>query len=193
MKKRTPLLLAIPTILMGLQAQAANEFQPAMEAYLADHIVEWAQDPVLLDAIRAANAVTGGYSADQIDAMDQAWRSEVGATDTPTITPVLENDAAEFLRARVALSDGAISEVFIMDMVGLNVAASAVTSDMWQGDESKFTATYGAGAGASHFGEVEFDESSQTYQGQISISITDPETGELLGAMTVGVDAEALL
>lgn len=193
MKKGQKWLVALSLAAFGSQLDAGNDFEPAMASFLETNIAAWAQDPVIIDAIRAANAVTAGYSADQIEAMDLAWRAEVGAGDTPTITPILTNAAADFLRDQVAQSDGAISEVFIMDQVGLNVAASAVTSDMWQGDEAKFIETYGNGAGSVHYGEVEFDDSSQTYQGQISIAITDPQTGELLGAMTVGVDAEALL
>ena len=88
---------------------------------------------------------------------------------------------------------GTISEVFVMDEHGLNVAASAPTSDMWQGDEAKFTETFPKGPNATHFGDVEFDESSQTFQGQISIPIVDSATGEVVGAMTIGVNAEALM
>ena len=44
-----------------------------------------------------------------------------------------------------------------------------------------------------HLSEIEFDESSQTYQGQISIPVVDPATGALIGAMTIGVNAEALM
>ena len=80
-----------------------------------------------------------------------------------------------------------------MDAHGLNVAATAPTSDMWQGDEAKFTETYPKGPDATHFSEVEFDESSQIFQGQISIPMVDPDTGEVVGAMTVGVNAEALM
>jgi hypothetical protein len=55
------------------------------------------------------------------------------------------------------------------------------------------TETYGIGPDAVHFSEVELDESTQRYQAQISLTIVDPATGEPIGAMTVGVDAEALL
>jgi hypothetical protein len=104
----------------------------------------------------------------QIDALDLAWRAEIGTSATPTIDPVLQSVAADFLRSRVDASGGRITEVFIMDRHGLNVAASAMTSDMWQGDEAKFTETYSIGAGAVHFSEVELDESTQRYQAQIS-------------------------
>ena len=142
---------------------------------------------------RWQNTTTSGFSQSQIDALDLAWRAEVGTGGAPTITPVLENAASDRLRALVEASGGRITEIFVMDGVGLNVAASATTSDYWQGDEAKFTETHGSGPGAIHFGDVEFDESSQRYQGQISVTITDPGTGQPIGAMTVGVDAESLL
>lgn len=48
------------------------------------------------------------------------------------------------------------------------------------------------GAGTLHFSEIEFDESSQTYQAQISVTLTDG-TGAVIGAMTEGVNADALM
>lgn len=189
MIKKTVCTLALA---LAAQGALADEFTPALEQYLNENIVQWATDPVIIAALRDANSQTAGYDSARIEALDQAWRAEVGMSDTPTITPILSNAAADFLRQQVEASGGVISEVFIMDQVGLNAAASGVTSDMWQGDEEKFTATYSAGAGAVHIADVEFDESTQTYVGQVSLSITDPETGDLVGAMTVGLNAEAL-
>lgn len=178
-------LLATPAL--------SSEFEPAMQAFLESEISAWAQSDEIVNAIIAQNAVNGTLGEAEIIALDNTWRAEVGTGSTPTITPVLDHPASEFLRDQVAAAGGMITEVFIMDMVGLNVAASDTTSDMWQGDEDKFTATYGVGAGAVHFGDVEFDESTQTYQGQISLTIVDPATGQPIGAMTVGVNADALL
>lgn len=185
-------LLTTFTILLSLGSANADEFQPVLKNYLTEIAASWANDPVLIEAINAANLVTNGYSSDQIIAMDQAWREEVGAQSQPTITPVLNNAAAEFLSQVVQDSGGIISEAFIMDGVGLNVAASATTSDMWQGDETKFTATYTVGPGATHIAEVELDESTQTYLGQVSMTISDPATGLPIGALTVGLNAEAI-
>lgn len=179
--------------LVTASSAAANDFAPAMSAYLDSEIRSWAQSQILVDAIAAQNARTASYDQSRIDALDLAWRAEVGTSETPTVTPVMENAAADFLRNRVDISGGQITEVFIMDAHGLNVAASALTSDMWQGDEAKFQKTYSAGPGAVHFSEVELDDSTQRYQGQISLTITDPATGAPIGAMTVGVDAEALM
>jgi hypothetical protein len=188
-----PYALAATAAALIAGAAHANDYAPAMQAFLDSEVRAWAEDPVIVAAIAAQNDRTAGLPQSEIDALDQAWRAEVGGADTPTIDPVLSNDAAAFLRERVADSGGMITEIFAVDARGLNVAASAVTSDYWQGDEAKFQQTFPAGAGGVHLGEVEFDESTQTYQGQISLTVTDPETGEPIGAMTVGVNAEALM
>jgi len=174
-------------------AASANEYKPAMQSYLESEISAWAHSPVLLDAIRAQNIQTSGYDQGEIDQLDQAWRSEVGQPSSEIISNVLENEAAQFLREQMEQSGGIISEVFTMDARGLNVSASDVTSDYWQGDEAKFQETYGAGPGAVFIDEVEFDESSQTYQGQVSIVIVDPDSNIPIGAITIGLNAEALL
>lgn len=188
-----PLFLAVAAAALVAGAAEANDYAPAMQAFLEGEVRAWAEDPVIVAAIREQNARTARLHQSEIDALDAAWRSEVGAADAPTIAPVLQSDASAFLRSRVGNSGGRITEIFAMDARGLNVASSGVTSDYWQGDEAKFTETYPAGPTGVHFGEIEFDESSQSYQGQISLTITDPATGEAIGAMTVGVNAEALM
>ena len=64
---------------------------------------------------------------------------------------------------------------------------------MWQGDEEKFSEVFPKGKDGVYFSDVELDESTQTYEGQISISIVDPASGEAIGTLTVGVNAESLM
>jgi hypothetical protein len=186
------MILGTLALVASVEAATADEFTEALERFLETEIVGWAEDDRLIDAINAQNGQTIGYDQARIDELDQMWRAEVGQSVTPTITPVLENPLSAMLRDTVSNSGGRILEVFVMDARGLNVAASAPTSDYWQGDESKFTETYGRGAGSSHISEVEFDESTQSYQGQISITVVDPGTGDAIGAITFGVDPLAL-
>lgn len=171
----------------------ANEFEPAVRAYLDSQIRGWASDPVLIDAITRQNTRNANLTQADIDALDLAWRADVGAPASDLIDPVLTNEAAAHLRAVVEASGNLITEAFVMDALGLNVAASAVTSDMWQGDEEKFAATYPMGPDAVHIGEVEFDESTQTYQVQVSIPLVDPASGTAIGALTVALDAQGLM
>ncbi len=185
--------LTAALLLASTAAAQANDFAPAMQEYLDQEIRSWAMSEPIVTAINTQNTTTAAYDQNMIDQLDQRWRTEVGSVDTPTITPVLNGAAADFLRQQVEAAEGRITEVFIMDARGLNVAASAVTSDYWQGDEAKFSETYMRGSSAVHLGDIEFDESTETYQGQISLTIVDPATGQAIGAMTVGVDAEALM
>jgi hypothetical protein len=88
-------------------------------------------------------------------------------------------------------SGGRFTEIFATDAKGLNVAQSTITSDYWQGDEDKFTKSFGAGADAVFLGEVEQDESTQTFQSQVSVTIVD-ESGAPIGSITFGVDLSTL-
>jgi hypothetical protein len=40
---------------------------------------------------------------------------------------------------------------------------------------------------------VEFDDSTQFYQSQVSMPIRDPATGDLIGAITFGINVQSLL
>jgi hypothetical protein len=82
------------------------------------------------------------------------------------------------------------TEIFVMDNKGLNVGQSDVTSDYWQGDEAKWQKTYQVGPDAIHVSDVEQDESSQVFQAQVSVPVVDG--GQVIGAVTVGVNVDAL-
>ncbi|PWE30166.1 hypothetical protein [Pararhodobacter marinus] len=174
-------------------AGLAQDFGPALESFYRSDLSQLGSQPMILDAVRAQNALTGSYDGDRIATLDRAWQAELGQPETPTITPVLGNALSDHLRSEVEASRGTITEIIVMDAVGLNVAVSSATSDYWQGDEAKYTETYGSGPGALHLSDVELDESTGRYQGQISFTLTDPETGDPIGAITVGVDAEQLM
>lgn len=184
--------LALALFCAASAAQAGNDYEPQMRAYLQSSLSKWIEDPVLVEAIKAQNAKTADYSQEKIDALDKAWMAEVGKPDMPTVTPVISNHASDFLRKQLASSGGVIAEAFVMDDKGLNVAASAPTSDYWQGDEAKWKNTFLKGAGAVDIGKVDFDESSQTYEAQLSATIVDPTTNQPIGAITVGLNVEAL-
>lgn len=185
-------LLLATAIGLAAGAASANDFEPSMRYYTESEVIGWASDPVLIDAIRKQNRRHADLSDAEVAALDRRWQAEVDAASRPTIDGVLSNAASDFLRDRQAASAGVISEVFVMDNRGLNVAASDATSDYWQGDEAKFTETFGRPAGTMHVSDVEFDASTQSYLGQVSLPIIDPDTGQSIGAITVGLNAEML-
>lgn len=193
LKLTTAILLGVSTLgLMAPSFAQDNEFAEPLTALAKGKLREIAQNPVLVAAITAQNQVSAGYDAAKIDELDKQWRAEVDAASKPMIDATLGNEASKYLAGVQAESAGLFTEIFATDAMGLNAAQSTVTSDYWQGDEDKFTLSFGAGADAVALGEVEQDESTQTFQSQISITITDPATGAPIGSITAGVDLSML-
>lgn len=188
-------ILIVLTLLMPVNTAQALEAEQTMiiKTFFENEVAPWALDDALLSAIRVRNVIDEALTPDDIIAKDKQWRAEVKTDTHPLVDAVVNNDAADFLRHRVADAGGTITEVFIMDAHGLNVAASSATSDYWQGDEAKHSDTYGKGDGAMHMSELEIDESIGVYQVQVSYTITDPITNEPIGAITVGLIADVIL
>lgn len=168
---------------------AANDFEPQLKAYLED--ATWIQDPAVVAAIEAQNAKHAGLGEAEIDALDKKWRAEKDSGSGPMIAEVLGNDLSKWLMQIKEDSNGLIAEVFVMDNKGLNVGQSDPTSDYWQGDESKFQQSYGAGPDGMLIDEVEFDDSSESFISQISRTINDA-SGNPIGAVTIGINVENL-
>lgn len=169
-----------------------NEFAGPLTELANGSLREIAQNAVVIAAISAQNGVTAGYDQAKVDELDTQWRAEVGAGSKPLIDATLGTEASAYLASAQEQSGGLYTEIFVMDAKGLNVAQSTVTSDYWQGDEDKFTMSYGGGASAIYLGEIEQDESTQAFQSQVSITIVDPATGAPIGAVTAGVDLALL-
>lgn len=186
-------LVAGTVLWLGLPSAAEeNEFAPQLIELANGPLREIAQNQVLVAAIKAQNQTSSGYDQVKIDELDSQWRAEVGGADKPLIDAILSTAASKWLAAAQEESAGIFTEIFVMDARGLNVAQSSVTSDYWQGDEDKFSMSFGAGPDAVHLGEIEHDESTQIFQSQVSIAIVDPATGAPIGAITAGVDLSTL-
>lgn len=169
----------------------ADEYTEPLTELAKGKIHEIAQNPELVAAIKAQNEQTGSYDQAKIDSLDQKWRAEVDAADHPMIDDVLANPTSEYLMKVLDESQGLFTEIFAMDAKGLNVGQSGITSDYWQGDEGKWQNTYGVGPDAVDISEIELDDSTQTYQSQVSIPVVD-ENGQPIGAITFGVNVDEL-
>jgi hypothetical protein len=184
--------IAAAILALGVSAAHAQEAHVGpVSDYIKQNVAGWVADPALIAAIKEQNAKHAGLSDADIDALDKKWRAEVDAADKPLVNATLGNAVSAFLKEKQAASNGAIAEVFVMDAKGLNVGQSDVTSDYWQGDEAKFKKSFGVGKDTLFVDEVEKDESTQALQSQASMTIVD-ESGTPIGAITVGVNLEAL-
>ena len=189
---RKIVLAAMAIIFLAPAAYAAGEHEGPIRELVKNQIKGWTANPAIVAAVKAQNGKHAGLAQADIDALDKKWRAETDAGSKPMIDELLGRPASKELAGYKNGGEGLFTEIFVMDNKGLNVAQSDVTSDYWQGDEAKWKKTFLAGPDALFIDEVEFDESTQTYQAQVSVSIADPDSGESIGAITVGVNVELL-
>ena len=180
-------------MLAASAAMASDSHVAPMQEFANSTVKNWVANADLVAAIKAQNEKHANLAQADIDAMDKKWRAETGASSKPMIDEVMSRAVSGFLGQVKNETEGLVTEVFVMDAKGLNVAQSDVTSDYWQGDEAKWKKTYLAGPDAVFIDEVEEDESTQTFQSQLSMSIVDPASGEVIGAITVGMNVEAFM
>ena len=183
--------LALALGCAGLPAFAADAAEENAVAYVQAKLEILANESLIWGALALSNHQNKNLDEQEILAKDELWRSQVGTKDPSLINAIANSAASEYLRSMIRESGGRITEIIVMDGTGLNAAISNVTSDYWQGDEEKFSETFPKGPGAVHEAEIEFDESANIYQQQISVTLVDPTTRFPVGAVTFGVDAAA--
>lgn len=170
----------------------ANEYESQLRGIFQEQLQSWLSSPLLIDAINKQNNDHAGLTDADIDSMDKQWRSQAKNGGGPLIDRVVQREASAYLSGKKKESGDLVTEVFIMDNKGLNVAVSDITSDYMQGDEAKWKKTYPQGAGQIFVDEVEFDDSSETFQSQVSATVVDPASGRAIGAVTFGINIDAL-
>jgi glycerol-3-phosphate dehydrogenase len=187
-----PIVISAVVVLSMYGAAVANEFAPAITKHADTDVRQWLKDPAVVSAVKAQNQKHASLTQADIDSMDKKWRAETGASSQPMIQAVMANDLSKFLKAKKDGSKGLYTEIFVMDNKGLNVGQSDITSDYWQGDEAKWQKTYSVGASAIHISDVSKDESTQSFQSQLSLPVVDPANNQVIGAVTIGINVEQI-
>ncbi len=137
-------------------------------------------NPTLVNAVRKQNEQN--LDLQQIKIRDEKWRKSKQMT--PFKLSMQVNKAGRLLKRTVA-TNASINEAFLTDNKGANVAAYPATSDYWQGDEEKWSASFNEGSGVMFIGPVEKDASTNTYAVQISAPVKDQK--KTIGVLVVGV------
>ncbi|MDJ0936261.1 MAG: hypothetical protein QNJ06_03970 [Kiloniellales bacterium] len=172
--------------------QAAEQHVEPMKNFANATVKQWISEPVMISAIKAQNDRYANLTQSQIDGMDIQWRTETVLSRKPLINQVSGNPLSKRLMELKAATNGVVTEIFVMDNRGMNVAISDVTSDYWQGDEDKWQKTFLVGPGTVFVDAVEHDASTDSFQSQLSMSISDPATGQVIGAITLGINVDRL-
>ncbi len=183
------LLIALVMFPMTLFAQEQESLsQEELKQLLKTKIrsvQHMALNPTVIRATRRQNSES--LTLDLIKQRDKEWKSTEELTHFKRA--LQENDAGRFLKRMIGLNKS-FNEAFVTDNQGANVAAFPATSDYWQGDEEKWTASFNDGTGQIFMGPLEYDESTKTYAVQISAPLYD--RGTTIGVLVVGVTLDYL-
>jgi len=182
---------------LGLVLSASACITPALadghvvkvQKYIDSNIRGWLSSPEIIKAVDQQNLNHMGLSATDISVLDQRWRKEKLRGGGDLMNSKLENPLSTFLRGIKAASGGVITEIFIMDSKGLNVAQTDPTGDYMQGDEAKWKMTFPKGSSGVLIDEVEEDGGINI--SPTSLSVARPN-GYTLGAVTIGINVDAL-
>lgn len=185
-------ILALIALLFVPLSVTAGPHDAQIQTMIEQKVKSWLNDPVVIKAVKKQNQKHQSLQQSEIDKMDKVWRAEVNNKARPMVNQIMNNALSQYLKGIKQAAGGLYTEIFVMDNKGLNAGQSDVTSDYWQGDEGKWKKTFLKGADAVFIDEVEFDESTQQYQAQTSLSITDPSSGATIGAVTIGINVEML-
>ncbi len=183
--------LALATVFSG-PALAAEEHEAALRKLVHAKILPFVQKSIVIDSVNNQNRKNATLNARQINRLDKIWRDEVSRAGGALINEVLANPLSNYLK-QVKQANGALfAEIYVMDNKGLNVGQSDVTPDYWQGDEGKWQKTFLAGRGAVRISKGKMDESSRKRVARITVTIVDPTTNRVIGAVTIGVNVDEL-
>ena len=160
--------------------------------YVEANVRTWIDDPLIVETLKSRNLRHANLSQADIEALDARWRAEFAGGPRPLIDAVMNNRLSAFLKNKQIASGGVVTEILVIDARGLSVGENEISSDYWQGDELKWLKTFRDRSPLLFVDAAEKDESTQTLQSQASLTISDPHTGKPLGAITIGINLDAL-
>ncbi len=169
-------------------AAAGPKLDPALSAQVEERVSvvrDWAADPILVQAVREANAHERSMS--EVQKLNREWEEATGVT--PFMRSLIDHPAARRLK-ELRSSSPEIQEAFLTDAIGANVAITNKTSDFYQGDEPQYLEAFNRGKGGVHIGELSLDESIQTYSIHVGVPVLDE--GKPIGVLLAAVNVEKL-
>lgn len=150
-------------------------------------IQTWTRNTILLQHLQRLNDDRSSWPAEEVEAIEAAWRQTDHPLQEPDLIQHLDPELARQLSQWQEQQNGVVSEIFVTDANGWLAATVEATSDFIQSDERIFQSV-ADGDRRWHVSTIRYDESSQLFQSQISIPVL--EDGTLLGVLVVGIDVE---
>ena len=181
--------ITVASTIVDLEAKAVQEDGIRLiETYVLDEMKMIAGSEIIHLALTNQNEINGNLTKEQILEIDNEWRQEMRQSSKPVISASLTSPLSGYLTRIQAQSFGKYKEIFAVDMVGLNVGQSMITSDYWQGDEKKFSETFMKGPGAVYYSEAFFDPHLHNWFMQVSLTVSEGDTP--IGAISFDVNLD---
>ena len=176
--------IALAAALLANTTWAGFEITPAVQKELDGHVEKvktWAAAPAIVKAVIAQN------EKGPIAGMDNPKWKTLRRSDA-LVKEFQSNPAGQYLKEKIADSNGTYSEAFLSGAQGEKVAFYEKTSSYLHKGMPKFDGPFTSGK--SWQGQPEFDESSQTHQVQVSVPVLSG--GKPVGVLVVGVSLTKL-
>jgi len=187
---KSVLMMSALSLVLLAPAARADEMHDKLTALVTSKLEAIASNASVIKAVEAQNTEHAAFDDAKISELDKEWQAEAGKGGGAMTAALLANPLSTYLKTIQNESGGLYQEVFVMDNKGLNVGASAMTSDYLQGDEAKFQKSFGANG--PFIDEVKEDASTGAFVSQVSLPIHDPATKAAIGAITFSVDISKL-
>ena len=183
MLRHLPLVSLIFILCSGLKV-SASEVPWAVNDYIDRELLSWVNDARIVDAIAQQNARHREMNA---LAVTPASVTGPGAGVPQPKAPI----AAAFIQTQIARAEGQIAGVTLLDAYGLTVVSSGSASVYFKGGKPKNSNRFSPPSGIFVIDQVAVDERSKAHQSRVSMPITEPSNGAIIGVITVELEAAA--
>tara|TARA_B100002049_G_scaffold207008_1_gene167799 strand:- start:239 stop:796 length:558 start_codon:yes stop_codon:yes gene_type:complete len=183
MLRHLPLVSLIFILCSGLKV-TASEVHWALNDYIDRELLSWVNDARIVDAIAQQN-----QRHREMNVLAAA-----SAAATAQVTPTSQARApvaAAFLAEQIVRAKGQIAEVALLDAYGLTVVTSGTASVYFKGGKPKNSNRFTPPSGMFVIDQVAIDEGSKAHQSRVSMPITEPSNGAIIGVITVELEAAA--
>lgn len=151
---------------------------------------QWANNPIIIEAVKEQNKKYKNTPPAQLRQLNNTWHQELKTHNKPLIRQVIHNNTAEYLDFIISRSEDLYTYILVTDKNGLSVAQTEVTPDYWHGNQDYWLNTLGNKTQRVFIEDVRFSNTTQMFQSRVSFTLIDQE--KMIGAITVGINVEAI-
>jgi hypothetical protein len=158
----------------------------AVRNLVSQHLKRWRRDPDLLAVLNAA-AASPAPSPDSLRQADARWLAEQSSTTRSMINGLIGSPLSNELRMAVLDQPDLFVELFLSDRYGRLAAASDITSDYFQGDETKFLDSRALPEGDVLIEPIDYDASTRQFSVKVSGPVYGGTPRSFIGVLTFGL------